>query len=333
MCGAFTSLKIRMLLEPSAPKTSPVKPLTYKFPSDLNKKSISKDIASSESNPFPLPLSTRKRRIPSFYTNHNRRSESSEKIPLSQTKYYRSSRNGKTIRIYGKSVSAVSLEKQSYNSLDSTEEAIVNTLLAPVSKVQNEDRILLHSHYMTQALVKNETLKNECSVGSTCFHWEVKENVIVSSGSERFQNKSVQDGSTGGLFLTPCSIADHVYIKKPGIGNETVEGIVSNFRNLLSHFLPPNYHISKEKLNCMTAEELVTFPMRHYFFNYEKSLREQLESSSENLITRAQEAEQKIHQAVTKLKKAKEKLNIYQQITVQLLNEVHTPVTKQSEDN
>ncbi|XP_059505981.1 ATPase MORC2-like [Stegostoma tigrinum] len=314
-------------------KTSPVKPLTYKFPSDLDKKSISKDIASSESNPFPLPPSTRKRRIPSFHTNHNRRSKSSERIPLSQSKYYRSSRNGKTIRIYGKSKSAVSLEKQSYNSVDSTEEAIVNTLLAPVSKVQNEDPILLHSDYMTEALVKDETLKNGCSARSACFHWEVKENVIVSSGSERFQNKSEQDGSTAGLFLTPCSIVDHVYIKKPGIGNETVERIVSNFRNLLIHFLPPNYHISKEKLNCMAAEELVTSPMHQYFFNYEKSLREQLESSSENLIRRAQELEEKIHQAVTKLKKAQEKLTVYQQITVQLLNEVHSPVIKQSKDN
>ncbi|XP_043557470.1 ATPase MORC2-like [Chiloscyllium plagiosum] len=316
-------------------KTSPIKPLTFKLPPDLHRKSISKDIASSKSNPFPLPFSTRKRRLPSFSTKHNRRSESSESIPLSQTKCYKSSRNGKTLRINGKSRSApVSLEKQSYSSVNSTEEeAIVKTLLLPVNKVHSEDPVLLSSDYMAQALVKKEPLKDGVSVESMCFHWEVKENIIVSSGSESFQSKCVQDGSTGGSFSAPCSIADHVYIKKPGISNETVEGIVSSFRNLLSHFLPPNYHISKEKLNCMAAEELVTFPIHHYFFNYEKSLRERLQSSSENVITRTQEMEQKLHQAVTKLIKIKEKLNIYRQLTVQLLNKVHTPVTKQSEDN
>ncbi|XP_060688787.1 ATPase MORC2-like [Hemiscyllium ocellatum] len=190
------------------------------------------DIAPSKSNPFPLPFSTRKRRLSSFSTKHNRRSESLESIPLSQTKCYKSSRNGKTLRIYGKSRSVpVSLEKQSYSSVNSTEEeAIVKTLLVPVKKVHSEDPVLLSSDYMAQALVKKEPLKDGVSVESMCFHWEVKENIIVSSGSESFQSKCVQDGSTGGSFSAPCSIADHVYIKKPGISNETVEGIVSSFR-------------------------------------------------------------------------------------------------------
>ncbi|XP_078416584.1 uncharacterized protein LOC144691881 [Cetorhinus maximus] len=189
------------------------------------------------------------------------------------------------------------------------------------------------NNYMTQALVKNEPMKDGDSVRSTCYNREVKENEIVSPGGERCQIKNMQDGTVGGSLSAPCSIVDHMDVKKPGISNETVKGIVTCFRNLLSHFIPPNYHISKEKVNCMAPEELVIFPMHHYFFHYEKSLRERFQSSSENVMSRAQGVEQKIHQAETKLKETKEKLKFYQNVIVQLLNKSHTPNTLQSEDN
>ncbi|XP_067848319.1 ATPase MORC2-like [Heptranchias perlo] len=109
-----------------------IKPLTYKLPSDLSNKSIYKDIYTSETNPFPLSSSTRKRRIPSSYPQLFRRSESSESIPLCRNKDPKSSKYGKTIRIHGKSrPAAVSLEKRSYTSVHSTEEnSIKKTFMA-----------------------------------------------------------------------------------------------------------------------------------------------------------------------------------------------------------
>ncbi|XP_072371612.1 uncharacterized protein [Scyliorhinus torazame] len=354
------------LLQEADDKTFPIKPLTYKLPPDLSNKSISKGIAASESNAFSLPSSTQKRPIPSFYTQRNRRSESTERSPLSWTKQCKLPRNGKTGRIHGKRRSAaVSSEKRSYNSQNSTEENVITktflaslprmkhlqkeqanpynfkveilqrdlsketTKTAPDSNVYSREPTS-SSNYTT--LVKNEALKDGDTVRSTCCRWEVKENEIVSSGSERFQVKNMQDSSAGGSLAAPCSIANHMDMKKPGISNETVKGIVTCFRNLLSHFIPPNYHISKEKVNLLTAEELVIFPLHHYFFHYEKSLRERFQSSSENVITRAQEVEveQKMHQAVAKLEDTKEKLKCSQNVFVQLLNK---PITLQSEES
>ncbi|XP_067896086.1 ATPase MORC2A-like [Heterodontus francisci] len=374
ICALQADLKYNLF---DLQKTVPIKPLAYKLPSDLSNKSVSEGIAASESNPFSLPSSSRRRRIPSFYAIRYKRSESSESIPLSQSICPKSSRNGKTVRIHGKFRSAVRSEKQSYSSVHSTEENTIRKMLmasqprkkhlqalqkeqvnthnfkvetpqrelvnettkeiiaAPVSNVYRKYPTSLNSDYITQALVKQEPLKDGDTVAFTykpCFWQEVKAN-LVSFGNERFQNENVQDGTAGSSLSAPCNVAGHMVITKPGISNTTVEGIVTCFRNLLSHFIPPNYHISKEKLKCMAAEELVTFPMHHYFFHYEKALRARLQSSSENVITRAQEIEQKIQQAEIKLQETKEKLKFYQKVTLQLLNKFHTPSTLHTEES
>uniref|UniRef100_UPI00398EDD6B ATPase MORC2B-like isoform X2 n=1 Tax=Pristiophorus japonicus TaxID=55135 RepID=UPI00398EDD6B len=259
-------------------KTFPIKPLTYKLPSDLSNKSLSKDISASESTPFPLSSSTRKRRIPTYYARPDRRSVSSERIPLSRNKYPKPSRYRKTVRIHGKSrPAAVSSEKQSYTSVHSTEENSIEKLFmasqpikkhlqalqkeqvnthnfkveipqrefakktkeeiiaVPVNNVYSKDPTSSKSKYMMQALVKKEPLKDGDTGGfiyQPCFHWEVKENVIVTFGSERFQNENVQDTTAGSSLSAPCSIAEHLDITKPDINNETVEGIVICFRQL-----------------------------------------------------------------------------------------------------
>ncbi|XP_072440411.1 ATPase MORC2-like [Chiloscyllium punctatum] len=139
----------------------------------------------------------------------------------------------------------------------------------PVNKVHSEDPVLLSSDYMAQALVKKEPLKDGVSVESMCFHWEVKENIIVSTGSESFQSKCVQDGSTGGSFSAPCSIADHVYIKKPDISNETVEGIVSSFRQLQSNLKITEY--LEEFLKTLKEETNLQMHSLEIFYSYYQS--------------------------------------------------------------
>uniref|UniRef100_UPI00398EDAA5 ATPase MORC2A-like isoform X3 n=1 Tax=Pristiophorus japonicus TaxID=55135 RepID=UPI00398EDAA5 len=297
-------------------KTFPIKPLTYKLPSDLSNKSLSKDISASESTPFPLSSSTRKRRIPTYYARPDRRSVSSERIPLSRNKYPKPSRYRKTVRIHGKSrPAAVSSEKQSYTSVHSTEENSIEKLFMASQPIKK------HLQALQKEQVNTHNFKVE--IPQREFAKKTKEEIIAvpvnnvyskdpTSSKSKYmmqalvKKEPLKDGDTGGFIYQPCF---HWEVK------ENVIVTFGSERNLLSHFIPPNYHIPKEKLNCMRAEELVTFPLDHYFIHYEKSLREQCQSSCENLITRAQEMEQEIQQAETKLKKSREKLKLYQKIT------------------
>ncbi|XP_069744672.1 ATPase MORC2-like isoform X3 [Narcine bancroftii] len=269
-------------------KTLPTEPLMRRLPSDLSNECISK-----------------KRRRSAFQDACCTNSNALERVWFFSNKCLKTSSGcEKASRVHGKfRPSVMGSEKQFSSLVHSAEErSIARSLWVPVNVCDTS----ANNKYMVQTLIKEEP-KNEDIVESVCkpcIQWEVKENVIVRSDT--------------------VSIVEQVDLTKPIVNHGTVEGIVTCFRNLLSHFVPPNYCIPKEQLNHLTAEELVTFPMHNYFMHYEKSLRKQLQSSAESAISRAQGLEEKMQQVERRLQETKEKLKYYERVVAQLLNKFHT---------
>uniref|UniRef100_A0A6Q2ZM54 CW-type domain-containing protein n=1 Tax=Esox lucius TaxID=8010 RepID=A0A6Q2ZM54_ESOLU len=91
---------------------------------------------------------------------------------------------------------------------------------------------------------------------------------------------------------------------------------------LLRYFFPPDFRIPKDDVNSMTAEELVAFPMKEYFQQYELGLQSLCNSYQSRADARAKAVEEKSSSAETKLREADEKLQKLRTNIVQLLQKV-----------
>ncbi|XP_007894090.2 ATPase MORC2A [Callorhinchus milii] len=312
-------------------KSFPIKPLANKPACDVNSKAISKDNSASGTSSFSSSSScVRKRQLPACYHRTYKR--------------HKPYIHAEGVLLSSGSFKVPQLRKNQSQTLQGSfkEEVDAQTLKVeiPQAEIENdptdqgsEDLINFCNEDLTsnsdcrtfQVLVKKEPMENETPAGSTnqsCFHWEVKNDVTISLGSYMFEN----DIAVSSLSAADSNI-ERVEFTTPATSNDTVKGMASCLGSVLSHFVPTNYIISKETLNCMTADELVNISMHYYFLHYEKSLRDRFKYSFESLTARAQDMERKVQYSELKLKQTREKLEFYQKFTPEILNKIQSMIT------
>ncbi|XP_065273846.1 ATPase MORC2 isoform X2 [Emys orbicularis] len=94
----------------------------------------------------------------------------------------------------------------------------------------------------------------------------------------------------------------------PSSNQETVDLLVQTLRNCLRYFLPPNFPISKKELSSMSSEELMAFPLKEYFKQYEMGLQNLCNSYQTRADARAKACEENLRSSERKLKETEEKL-------------------------
>uniref|UniRef100_A0A4W4GWP1 CW-type domain-containing protein n=1 Tax=Electrophorus electricus TaxID=8005 RepID=A0A4W4GWP1_ELEEL len=117
-----------------------------------------------------------------------------------------------------------------------------------------------------------------------------------------------------------------------GPSRETSEGLVTMMRTLLRYFFPPDFRIPKDSLNTMSAEELVAFPIKEYFQQYEAGLQSLCNSYQTRAESRARAVEEKSSGAETKLRESEEKLRKLRTNIVALLQKVQEDIEISSDD-
>uniref|UniRef100_A0A8C7LB30 MORC family CW-type zinc finger 2 n=1 Tax=Oncorhynchus kisutch TaxID=8019 RepID=A0A8C7LB30_ONCKI len=119
---------------------------------------------------------------------------------------------------------------------------------------------------------------------------------------------------------------------QPGSSREVTDNLVTMMRTVLRYFFPPDFRIPKEDVNSMTAEELVAFPMKEYFQQYELGLQSLCNSYQSRADARAKAVEEKSSSAETKLREADEKLQKLRTNIVQLLQKVQEDIDINTDD-
>lgn len=117
-----------------------------------------------------------------------------------------------------------------------------------------------------------------------------------------------------------------------GPSRETTEGLVTMMRTLLRYFFPPDFRIPKDSVNTMSAEDLVAFPIKEYFQQYEAGLQKLCNSYQSRAESRARAVEEKSSGAETKLRESEEKLRKLRTNIVALLQKVQEDIEISSDD-
>ncbi|KAM6422993.1 ATPase MORC2 isoform 2-T2 [Liasis olivaceus] len=113
---------------------------------------------------------------------------------------------------------------------------------------------------------------------------------------------------------------------------ETVDLLAQSLRNCLRYFLPPNFPISKKDLTSMSSEELVAFPLKEYFKQYEMGLQNLCNSYQTRANAQIQACEEKLHIQEQKLTETKEKLQKLRTNIVALLQKVQEDIDFNTDD-
>uniref|UniRef100_A0A8C5B8L1 CW-type domain-containing protein n=2 Tax=Gadus morhua TaxID=8049 RepID=A0A8C5B8L1_GADMO len=119
---------------------------------------------------------------------------------------------------------------------------------------------------------------------------------------------------------------------QPGTSREVTGSMVSMMRTMLRYFFPPDFRIPKDDVNGMTAEELVAFPLKEYFQQYELGLQSLCNSYQSRADAKAKAVEEKSSNAETKLKEADEKLQKLRANIVSLLQKVQEDIDINTDD-
>ncbi|XP_054851936.1 ATPase MORC2 isoform X2 [Eublepharis macularius] len=114
--------------------------------------------------------------------------------------------------------------------------------------------------------------------------------------------------------------------------HETVDLLAQALRNCLRYFLPPRFPISKKELSSMTSEELVAFPLKDYFKEYEAGLQELCNSYQTKANDKARACEEKLLVEEQKLAETKEKLQKLRTNIVALLQKVQEDIDINTDD-
>ncbi|XP_062446103.1 ATPase MORC2 isoform X2 [Rhea pennata] len=118
----------------------------------------------------------------------------------------------------------------------------------------------------------------------------------------------------------------------PSSSQETVDLLVQILRNCLRYFLPPNFPISKKELSSMSSEELMAFPLKEYFKQYEVGLQNLCNSYQTRADARAKACEENLRNSEKKLKETEEKLQKLRTNIVALLQKVQEDIDINTDD-
>ncbi|KAG1957617.1 ATPase MORC2 [Pimephales promelas] len=117
-----------------------------------------------------------------------------------------------------------------------------------------------------------------------------------------------------------------------GQSRETTEGLVTMMRTFIRYFFPPDFRIPKDSVNTMSAEDLVAFPIKEYFQQYEAGLQSLCNSYQTRAESRARAVEEKSSGAEAKLRESEEKLRKLRTNIVALLQKVQEDIEISSDD-
>ncbi|KAK1328365.1 hypothetical protein QTO34_011938 [Cnephaeus nilssonii] len=128
------------------------------------------------------------------------------------------------------------------------------------------------------------------------------------------------------VAVTDASTSDCVRIEPdttaPSSNHETVDLLVQILRNCLRYFLPPSFPISKKELSAMNSDELISFPLKEYFRQYEVGLQNLCHSYQSRADSRAKASEESLRTSEKKLRETEEKLQKLRTNIVALLQKV-----------
>ncbi|XP_014443121.2 MORC family CW-type zinc finger protein 2 [Tupaia chinensis] len=108
----------------------------------------------------------------------------------------------------------------------------------------------------------------------------------------------------------------------PNTNHETIDLLVQILRNCLRYFLPPSFPISKKELSAMNSDELISFPLKEYFKQYEVGLQNLCHSYQSRADSRAKASEESLRTSERKLRETEEKLQKLRTNIVALLQKV-----------
>ncbi|XP_073410891.1 ATPase MORC2 isoform X1 [Dendrobates tinctorius] len=111
-----------------------------------------------------------------------------------------------------------------------------------------------------------------------------------------------------------------------------VEQLTQVLRNCLRYFLPPNFPITKRELSTMNAEDLIAFPLKEYFKQYEVGLQNLCNSYQNRADLRAKTSEEMQRNAEKKSREAEEKLQKLRTNIVSLLQKVQEDIDINTDD-
>ncbi|KAL4646497.1 MORC family CW-type zinc finger protein 2 isoform X1 [Arapaima gigas] len=119
---------------------------------------------------------------------------------------------------------------------------------------------------------------------------------------------------------------------QPSTSREVTESLVVMMRTFLRYFFPPDFRIPKDDVNTMTAEELIAFPMKEYFQQYELGLQSLCNSYQSRADARARAVEEKSNSAEARLRESEEKLQKLRANIVALLQKVQEDIDINTDD-
>ncbi|XP_058013978.1 ATPase MORC2 isoform X2 [Ahaetulla prasina] len=118
----------------------------------------------------------------------------------------------------------------------------------------------------------------------------------------------------------------------PGNSQENADLLAQSLRNCLRYFLPPNFPISKKDLTSMSCQELVAFPLKEYFKQYEVGLQNLCNSYQTRANGQIQACEEKVHILEEKVRETNDKLQKLRTNIVALLQKVQEDIDFNSDD-
>uniref|UniRef100_A0A8D0QLM9 MORC family CW-type zinc finger 2 n=2 Tax=Sus scrofa TaxID=9823 RepID=A0A8D0QLM9_PIG len=118
----------------------------------------------------------------------------------------------------------------------------------------------------------------------------------------------------------------------PSTSHETIDLLVQILRNCLRYFLPPSFPISKKELSAMNSEELISFPLKEYFKQYEVGLQNLCHSYQSRADSRAKASEESLRTSERKLRETEEKLQKLRTNIVALLQKVQEDIDINTDD-
>ncbi|XP_007952117.1 ATPase MORC2 [Orycteropus afer afer] len=118
----------------------------------------------------------------------------------------------------------------------------------------------------------------------------------------------------------------------PSTNHETIDLLVQILRNCLRYFLPPSFPVSKKELSSMNSEELISFPLKEYFKQYEVGLQNLCHSYQSRADSRAKASEESLRNSERKLRETEEKLQKLRTNIVALLQKVQEDIDINTDD-
>ncbi|KAM6156270.1 ATPase MORC2 [Rhynchocyon petersi] len=138
------------------------------------------------------------------------------------------------------------------------------------------------------------------------------------------------------ISLAEPSTSDCIRIEPdttaPSTNNETIDLLVQILRNCLRYFLPPSFPITKKELSTMSSDELISFPLKEYFKQYEVGLQNLCLSYQSRADSKAKASEANLRNSEKKLRETEEKLQKLRTNIVALLQKVQEDIDINTDD-